>query len=231
MIKKKGWSMINKLFKNKKKRHINLLLVILPFILLIGVFGFVALSSAKSLIGNGSTPSGISNSIESMDYHLRNGATELQKEYFKELSDLCSAETKDKEEIAKSVVKNYIADFYTWTNKAGSYDVGGLYYVHSPSKSNIYANARNNFYKYLTNYIAEYKSENLLEVESVEVEGNKLSEPYNYNGVNYDAYYYHATWKYVNHSGFDNSDYLTSQNFLVIENQDGRFEIVQAYGD
>lgn len=231
MIKKKGWSMINKLFKNKKKRHINLLLVILPFILLIGVFGFVALSSAKSLLGNGSTPSGISNSIESMDYHLRNGATELQKEYFKELSDLCSAETKDKEEIAKSVVKNYIADFYTWTNKAGSYDVGGLYYVHSPSKSNIYAYARNNFYKYLTNYIAEYKSENLLEVESVEVEGNKISEPYNYNGVNYDAYYYRATWKYVNHSGFDNSDYLTSQNFLVIENQDGRFEIVQAYGD
>lgn len=224
--------MLKKLFKDKKKRYRNLILVILPFVILIGVFSFVAYSSASSLATGGST--GFSNSIDTMDYHLRNNATDIQEEYFRELSELCSAdaETKDKAEIARSVVKNFIADFYTWTNKAGSYDVGGLYYVHSPSKVSIMTNARDGFYKYVTNYIEEYGSENLLEVASVdEITGGESVGEYEYNGVTYDAYYFHATWTYVDHDGFDESKYATSENFLVIENEDGRFEIVQAYGD
>lgn len=223
--------MLKKLFKNKKKRYRNLVLVILPFVILIGVFSFVAYSSAASLTGNGS--SGFSSSIDTMDYHLRNNATSIQKEYFKELSDLCaeSADNRDKTAIASSVVKNFIADFYTWTNKAGSYDVGGLYYVHSPSKTNIMINVRDNFYRYLTNYIEEYGSENLLEVESVEVEGGKTDDKYTYNDKEYESYYFHATWTYVDHDDFDESNYKTAENFLVIENEDGRFEIVQAYGD
>lgn len=224
--------MLKKLFKDKKKRYRNLILVILPFVLLIGVFTFVAYTSAKSLISGGAS-GGVVNSIDTMDYHLRNGATDLQKDYFKELADLCGAdaESQDKTAIAQAVVKNFIADFYTWTNKAGTYDVGGLYYVHSPSKGNIYANARNTFYKYLTNYINEYGSEKLLEVASVEIEGSKTSDKYEWNGIKYDSYYFHATWTYVDHDGFDENDYYTSGNFLVIENESGRFEIVQAYGD
>ena len=224
--------MLKKYFNNPKTRYRNLALIILPFILLIGLFGFIAFSSAKGLLGG----SKLAYSIDSMDYHLRSNATDYQKELFKELSKLCAVEEeaeKDKLAIASSVVENYIADFYTWTNKAGSYDVGGLYYVHSPSKGNIYAKARDKFYKYVTHYINEYSSEVLLEVEedSIVIEGSKTKDPYVYNGNNYDAYYFHASWNYVDHEGFNEKTYKSSENFLVIENEDGRFEIVQAYGD
>ena len=224
--------MFKKLFKNPKTRYRNLGLIILPFVLLFCLFGFLAWRSAGNLLG-GSTS--MANSIDTMDYHLRSNATEYQRSLFQELSDLCltDAENKDKEAIASSVVENFIADFYTWTNKAGSYDVGGLYYVYSPSKANIYTQARDTFYHYLTNYIKDYGAENLLEVaqDSIEIKGSKVDEKYSYNGKEYDAYYYSATWSYVDHEGFDESDYETSENFLVIENEDGRFEIVQAYGD
>ena len=224
--------MFKKLFKNPKTRYRNLGLIILPFVLLFCLFGFLAWRSAGNLLG-GSTS--MANSIDTMDYHLRANATEYQRSLFQELSDLCltDAENKDKEAIAASVVENFIADFYTWTNKAGSYDVGGLYYVYSPSKANIYTQARDTFYHYLTNYIKDYGAENLLEVaqDSIEIKGSKVDEKYIYNGKEYDAYYYSATWSYVDHDGFDESDYETSENFLVIENEDGRFEIVQAYGD
>ena len=224
--------MFKKLFKNPKTRYRNLGLIILPFVLLFCLFGFLAWRSAGNLLG-GSTS--MANSIDTMDYHLRANATEYQRSLFQELSDLCltDAENKDKAAIAASVVENYIADFYTWTNKAGSYDVGGLYYVYSPSKSNIYTAARSTFYRYLNNYINEYGSENLLEVapDSIVIEGTGESSDYEYNGQTYDSYYFHAYWSYVDHDGFDESDYETSENFLVIENEDGRFEIVQAYGD
>lgn len=226
--------MTKKLFKDKKTRYRNLGLVILPFVLVIAIFGFLAINSAKNLTSGGASTS-LADSIDTMDYHLRANATDLQKEYFKELVDLCNVEAseKDKYLIARSVVKNFVADFYTWTNKAGSYDVGGAYFVHSPSKANILKNARDNFYKYVTHYINEYGRENLLEVTSVEIPISEKHTPttYTWNNKEYDAYYFKATWTYADHDGFDESEYDTEQHFLVIENEDGRFEIVQAYGD
>lgn len=220
--------MINKLFKNKKNRYRNLLLVLLPFILLIGFFGFTAFKSAKNLGGaNGGTT--FSNSIDSMDYHLRANATDYQKDLFKELNEAVKAQ--DKEKIAEAVVKNYVADFYTWTNKGGSYDVGGMYYVYSPSKSNIVAEVRDKFYKYVSSYIEEYGSENLLEVENINITGGKSNTNYEFNGKVYDSYFFTCEWTYKDNDKFDTSKFVTKQYFNVIENEDGRFEIVQAYGD
>ena len=221
--------MINKLFKDKKKRYRNLVLILLPFVILMGIFGFAAFKSAKGISNNVGGEVAFSNSIDTMDYHLRANATDYQKELFKELDQ--AVKEKDKEKIAECVAKNYIADFYTWTNKSGSYDVGGMYYVYSPNKGNIVAQARAQFYKYLSTYIKEYGSENLLEVTEVTAEGQKSNSLYTINEKSYEMYTFTCNFKYNENTKLDLDDYTTKIYLTIIENDNGRFEIVQSYGD
>lgn len=222
--------MINKLFKDKKRRYKNLILIILPFVLLIGIFGYLSADSIMSLIGGVSGNSNsTTSSIDSMDYHLLKGATDLQKDLFKDLDH--AIKDGEKSEIAKLVAENYVADFYTWTNKAGQFDVGGMYYVYSPQKTAIYNKARNEFYKYVSKYIEEYGQKNILEVASVEAECDEQSEPYELDGKTYESYFVTCNWTYVDHKDFTEREYRTKEYFNVIVNENGRFEIVQAYGD
>ena len=192
---------------------------------------------------SGTSTEAYKDSIDSMDYHLRSNATKLQTELFNDLSK--AVEGEDKEEIAKLVAENYVADFYTWTNKDGTYDIGGMYYVYSPQKTTIYAQARNSYYKYLTYYINTYGSDKLLEVESIDAAVDSEIRTYEFEGKTYSAYFVTCTWTYKNEDTFkdiylkgyadsveeENRKFVTKEYFLIIENEDGRFEIVQAYGD
>lgn len=221
--------MLKKLFKNKKDRYRNLLLVLIPFVILICIFACISFKSVVSLAKGNSGEAGIIDTTDSMHYHLINGATDLQKDLFKELNS--SINKNDEREIASNVVKNFVADFYTWTNKKGQYDVGGLYYIYSPQKAAVYSQARNQFYKYVSNYIEEYGQKNLLEVESVEAECSEDSSAYEIDGKKYKSYFVTCNWTYVNHEHFNEKQYRTKEYFTVIINGDGRFEIVEAYGD
>ena len=247
---------ISGLFEDKKKRYINMLLFMLPFIIAIGIFGFITYKEAKSLINlaKDDVETKDTHKIESMNYILRDNATELQEEYFTELKNAIENPTEEitDEVIAGLVGKNYVADFYTWTNKQGQYDVGGMYYVCSEKnetvkyKENIYQKARDGFYKYINEYIDEYGSENLLEVASVEViSSKKLDDKYSlyefieaiqtgdeawdviYDYVDHDAYAVSLRWTYNENTKLNLSDYAKSINLIVIEN-DGRYEIVEA---
>lgn len=221
--------MLNNLFKNKKKRYISLLLVLMPFVILICVFGFITVKSIGNVVGNVSSAPTFSNSIDTMDYHLRGNATDYQKDLFKELSNFVSEG--DDEKIAESVVKNFIADYYTWTNKSGSYDIGGMYYVYSPLKANIIAQSRDEFYKYLTKYIKDYGSNDLLEVTDVSAVGGYFYTTYSIDGEDYKSFVYECEWTYKETEKFDTSDFVTKAIFTVIKNNDGRFEIVECYGE
>ena len=222
--------MIKKLFKDKKYRYRNLILIILPFALLVAFFGYMSADSISSLIGGATSGNkNASSSIESMDYHLINGATNLQKDLFKDLEKAVKSE--DDLAIAEAVAKNFVADFYTWTNKAGQFDVGGMYYVYSPQKNTIYNQARNQFYNYVSKYIEKYGQKNILEVSSVEATATKEDEQYSIDGNSYDSYYVTCKWTYVDNKGFTEREYKTEEHFNIIKNNDGRFEIVKAYGD
>ncbi len=245
---------ISSLFEDKKKRYLYMILFMLPFIIAIGIFGFIAYKEAKSLIelATDEVETKDTHKIESMNYVLRDNATELQEEYFTELKAAVESDTQDPVTIAGLVGKNYVADFYTWTNKQGQYDVGGMYYVCSEKnetvkyKENIYQKARDGFYKYINEYIEEYGSENLLEVASVEVtSAKKLDDKYTlyefiesiktgdeaweviYDYVDHDAYAVSLRWTYNENTKLNLSDYAKSINLIVIEN-DGRYEIVEA---
>lgn len=224
---------MDRLFRNRRTRLRNLLLLILPFCLLVAFFGFMAFRSLSGVIGN--TIGNNSSSkyvIESMGYTLRSDATDLQKECFKELSKAVE-DGSDKGEIARLVAKNYIADFYTWTNKNGSYDVGGLCYIANSQKANVFNRARNTFYKYVSYYINELGKENLLEVADISVEGGNVAETYTLDNKSYDSYFITVRWDYKNLdklSAYTNN-WVTKLYVNVIENEDGRFEIMEVYGD
>lgn len=230
------------LFKNPKTRTRNLLLLIAPFLIVMIVCGFISFKSIKSMTSNTSGTAVVyKDSIDEMDYHLRSNATDLQEDLFHELQDAITDGT-DNGKIALLVCENFVADFYTWTNKDGTYDIGGMYYVYSPQKSNIYNNARNNYYKYLNYYIDTYGSDNLLEVESIDEEKVSVSEKlsYEFEGKTYESYYCEVGWNYKNLETFsdistptmdgESVGFVNFERFQVIVNDDGRFEIVQAYG-
>ncbi|MDO4499728.1 MAG: hypothetical protein Q4B60_00470 [Erysipelotrichaceae bacterium] len=225
-----------KLFKSRRKRVKRLLLVILPFFLMMLIFAFCAYRTISGKVsdatGTNNSPTSSKNVIDSMGYKLRDNATDLQKEYFAELKKAVEDGT-DKGEIARQVAKNYVADFYTWSNKRGSYDVGGLCYVHAESTGNVYARAKDGYYKYVTYYINELGAKNLLEVSSVEVSGGDKTGTFELNGKVYDSYFITCDWTYDNEDNLApvTRNFVKREYFNVIEREDGRFEIVEAYGD
>ena len=218
------------LFKNPKTRLRNLIIIISFFVLLavfFVIFSINSLSTTLDAATNDTIDVSEKYVIRSMDYHLRNNATAFQEELFSELKDCI--ENGSREEIAKSVAENFVADFYTWTNKSGLYDVGGMCYIYGPNKNNMCFQARDYFYHYLNYYIDEYGQSNLLEVESIDSSVEKR-ESYAYENSEYDAYFVICNWAYKDNAKFPTDGYYTREYFTVIDHN-GRFEIVEAYGD
>lgn len=233
---------VKALFEDKNKRALYVILFILPFLIAIGIFGFVAFKEAKNLIELVQGSSEVSNAykIESRNYVLRDNATEYQQELFAELKNAIEVENADEETIAKLVCENFVADFYTWTNKQGQFDIGGMNYLYvrdyvdgTHFKENVYAKARDTFYKYLSNYINTYGASDLLEVENIQVTNCKKSniilnehvenrqdeegEWYDYReDHNLDVYQITCMWTYKQTQKFDTSKYATKMNFAVL---------------
>ena len=233
--KKNILTKINGLFEDKKRRYLYLALFVLPFLIIMGIFGFIAFRDAKELINlaKGQSVVNEENIIRSMNYVLRDNATDVQKEYFAELKQAIEVDNASDEVISGLVCKNYIADLYTWTNKQGQYDVSALYYVYTPQKNDIYLQIRDGFYKYLNNYINDYGTKNLIEVESVEVVSTSAAT-YDYvsasDEVLSEIFNVTCKWTYVPGSKLDTSKFATQTNFLVAI-RNGRYEIVEASQD
>lgn len=217
------------LFENKEKRYKRLLLFIIPLCVLLIVFGVLTYFSISS-IGKGTTSPKSSYDIKEYDYHLRSNATDLQKELFKELETLIKDGTDDLS-IAESIAKNYVADTYTWDNKKGQWDIGGMHYIYSPLKQSFYYRIKDKFYGFLNKYIDEYGNAGLLEVTNVEIEtSEKINELYAVDGKQYECFYVCCKWDYSENSRFANQ-ISNRQYFRIIKNEEGRFEIVECFGD
>ena len=255
------------LMSDKKKRYLIMLLMMLPFIVAIGLFGSIAYREVKSLMSlakGEKAETKAENVIESMDYLLRDNPTDLQKEYFRELKKAVEEGVVETEEgevpaddtkIAELVAKNYVADFYTWTNKRGQYDIGGFNFLYDGEyengdhyKENLFLQARDGFYKYISVYGTKYGKDNLLEVESVDVVSCKkmptpyvISEHSSYKqdsegewydyrvDVPYEWYNVQCRWTYKarENNALNMSQFATSVNLAIIKTEN-RFEIVEA---
>lgn len=237
-------------------------LFMLPFIIAIVIFSTIAVREIKnitSLAGDETKKeTKPENVVESMGYVLRDNATDLQKEYFKQLKDAIEGESEsevpvEESDIVSLIAKNYVADFYTWTNKAGAYDIGGFTYIYDGEfensdhyKDNVYLQARDGFYKYMSTYATQYGKENLLEVTDVEVLScTKMSSPYIINqhvaykqdeyeewydyreDIPYEAYNVSLRWTYKESPSLNLNQFANSIN-LAIANIDDKYVIVEA---
>ena len=245
---------IKDLFADKRKRALYVILFILPFLIAIGIFGYIAFKEAKNILSLVAGESEIKDEykVPSMGYVLRDNATDYQFEAFTELKESVESGTLDDATIAGLVCKNYVIDFYTWTNKQGQYDVGGMYYLYDGEyidgtdfKENAFLKARSTFYKYINNYINKYGAENLLEVENANVVSSVKTDNYIINehvankqdengewydyreDYEYETYKVTVTWTYKLSEKFDTSKYATRMNFLVIKEGE-KFVIVEA---
>jgi len=207
----------------KKNKHL-IIGLIATLILMILIIVITFLELKKDYFSNT-----ISNSEGVVLYEIQSSATEYQKEQFKILAEKIEDGT-SLPDIAASVVTNYIADFYTWSNKKGTYDIGGMQYVYQPEIVNIYTFAKDYFYRDLSYNIKKYRAENLLEVENVTITFSDFNVDVEYNGQIYNSFYVTATWTYVQKEGFDTSGYQTSGEFSLLK-RDDIIEIYRYYGE
>ena len=223
---------MNKLFNEKKSRYKNLLLILLPFMIIAGVLAYFSYKSATNIIDTDGSISTPSNVIEKYNYTLRSNATDLQKELFEELKeDFKNEDETDKLKIAEDIAKNYIADMYTWTNKQGRFDVGGMCYINGYYKYNNWMQATNGFYRYVSKYIEEYGAEDLIEVESIEiVDSYKDSEKYTIgDNSNFEKFHVDAKWEYKETVRFDTSKFAKKLHFTLVRDESGNYNIVESY--
>lgn len=206
----------------KTTKQLKLISVILTLVLLVLVGGLIAYIT---LNGNGDQTINIG---EDISYKLNSNATETQKLLFEELkTNLRDSETTP-EILAGTIVKNFIADFYTWSNKQGSFDVGGLQYVYAPNTLYIQTEAKAFFYKDLSHYINEFGSENLLKVSSVNIKYVDPETNIVIGDISYPSYYVAAEWTYEPNSVFSPDEFQTKGYFSVMVN-DGKYQIYRYF--
>lgn len=167
-------------------------------------------------------------------YTIGNNPTDIQQEYFQNLTDALARN--DPAKIAEAVVYNFVSDYFTWTNKDGNYEVGGLQYIYTPDIAGFEEWSRYNFYSDLDLYITQKGRDHLIEVKSVSTttETKKApdftvitwDDPETKREIPYESYEVNVSWEYKNAS--DASNFPTEARFFVINN-DGRLEIAEFY--
>ena len=139
-------------------------------------------------------------------------------------------------EYAEAIVKNFIADFYTWSNKSGRSDVGGVQFIAKSNQATFKKQAIDGFYLNLDYYLNEYEGNDLQTVKEVEI----LDQDLNYqvtlekevevNGVTeveeeyIDAISIHASWSY-NNSTFDEVNLFQNEAVFILTSSDNKLVI------
>ncbi len=163
-------------------------------------------------------------------YIIGNNPTDTEKEYFQKLTDALKGGVP--EEIAEAVVYNFVSDYFTWTNKDGNYEVGGLQYIFAEKYSKF--EEWNRWYQYsnMDLYISQYGRENLIQVKSVTTEQPTFkTDDFTVMSVDpaetYPCYQVQVAWTYED-TPVDTTAFPNRMRFQVVDHN-GRFEIVEFY--
>ena len=187
-----------------------------------------------SSVSNKGTEEGMSaNTGQSMKnevYIIGNNPTDIEKEYFQKLTDALKGG--NPEEIAEAVVYNFVTDYFTWTNKDGNYEVGGLQYIFAEKYSKFEEWNRWYHYSNMDLFISQYGRPNLIRVKEVTTEKpTKKTDDFTVMSVDpvetYPCYQVQVAWTYDDAS-VDTSVFPNRMRFQVVDHN-GRFEIVEFY--
>ena len=187
-----------------------------------------------SSVANQGTEEGMSaNTGQSMKndvYIIGNNPTDVEKEYFQKLTDALKGGTP--EEIAEAVVYNFVSDYFTWTNKDGNYEVGGLQYIFAEKYAKF--EEWNRWYPNsdMDLYISQYGRSNLIQVKEITTEVPTFkTDDFTVQSVDpaetYPCYQVQVKWTYED-CDVNTADFPNRMRFQVVDHN-GRFEIVEFY--
>lgn len=237
--------------KEKFRRQMKTLLIVLLIFTIVSAAALLwNLYRIKTTdTGNGNTLAAdkVSSEYSNAYYTIGNNPTEIDKKYFKELNK--AVEENDKAAISTDLVKCFISEYYTWTNKDGSYDIGGMQYIYTDRQSDFESYTRNEVYADMDLYISQLGRDRLMQVKEVTAEdavsagqitvktasavAEATAGPYataeptadaSADEATYDAYTVQASWTYEDNTDMDLSSAQTSAVFTVIDHN-GRMEI------
>lgn len=207
-------------------------------VLAIAAFAVNIYRISKSVTGAGKSTSLSSNTDRSMKndlYEIGNNPTSAEKTYFQQLTDAINAN--DDAAISEAVAKNFVSDYFTWTNKDGNYEVGGLQYIYGPMYSSFEQWSRYNYYSDLALYISQQGRENLIQVKEISTSKDTAKAPdftvtsFDDSGTEvtntFESYEVDLTWTYES-NGADTSKFPTAARFFLVKNN-SRWEIAEFY--
>ena len=189
-------------------------------------FSFAAALGASWLSGHT-----LDQFMKNDQYTIGNNPTDVEQKYFQELTD--AVNSGDEAKTADAVVKCFISDYFTWTNKDGNYEVGGLQYVYQQKRGVLETQSRWTFYGDLDLYISQYGRANLLQVKDITTGGATKTDDFVVKAVTPEetlpCYYVEAHWTYENSSKIDVDSFQKQGAFYVGKTSSGRMEIVAFY--
>lgn len=229
--------------KQKRSMNTNNLMIILLVVTMLGIggaIGFNIYRVAATDTGSGTTDTvqKVSNEYSNEYYTIGNNPTDINKTYFKEINAALKEE--DNVKIAESLAKTFVTEYYTWTNKDGNYDVGGIQYIYTPKQSDFETYTLNNFYEDMDLYLTQVTRSDLIEVKEVTV--NSSSE--GTYGVQADGQTDEAgnpiltelncvsvdlSWTYESSNTLNTSEFQSHAIIHVVDNN-GRWEIAGIEG-
>ena len=234
--------------KKQKTRINNILLLIILVLMILTIPAFLLnMSRVRNVdTGQGETieeevVTEVDNELLNDYYSIGYNATSINKDYFRELdrlvedaleADNASSESteagpvRDNAKIAESVVKCFITEYYTWTNKDGNYDIGGMQYIFTDKRKDFEKYTRYNFYADMDKYLTQYDRDTLIQVKDVTVNSVEQTDDFTPEGSEsvYECWLVDASWTYEESSSMDTSEIQSDGEFLVV-NHDGRLEI------
>lgn len=211
------------------KKHSKKFFVFLTLAIIAGaiIFYFAAYKVVDTVVNTPSQDEKIV--LNTYGYTLPNNPTAYQKELYDELVEMLNSETVTGIDHATQIAKIFVADFYTWTNKEGTYDVGGMDYVASGHGHMFRVKAMDTVYYYLSDYVYEYGNTELLEVTNITVSSAEYSVFRNGDTVVHDnTYYIHLNWEYAASEVFDTSEFQ-HEMYLQVYEEDGKMRILEVY--
>lgn len=214
--------------KNNKINGYLLLGIMAVSILITLLFGFNIVTVAlKKGGGSGETVElDNGNTMKNDMYIIGNNPTELNKTSFKALTS--ALKDNDPLKITDAVVRCFVSDYFTWTNKDGNYEVGGLQYIYGPKYTQFSEESRWGFYSDLDLYITQFGRDNLLEVDSIETTEPVYAGKFAIGDKQLESYYVEATWTYKKSDKINVDEFQKTGYFTVAVN-DGRYEIVSIF--
>ncbi len=175
-----------------------------------------------------------SRSMRNDYYEIGNNPTDLEKEEFQKLTDAVNSGTDA--EKAEACARNFVADHFTWTNKDGNYEIGGIQYVYGEKASGFETWSRHNFYDDLDLYITQYGRDKLIEVASITTTSVKEAPDFVYErwldtgvseNISFKCYEVNLAWTYADNCTIT-EQFPNEGRFFVIYNT-VRYEIAEFY--